>query len=50
MNENAYFALEIMWKGMVSIFAVMILLTLTVWIVTHITKDDDKSTDTSEPS
>ncbi len=47
MNETAYLALEIMWKGMVSIFAVMILLTLTVWIVTHVTKDEDKTSDAS---
>lgn len=41
MNTNAIFALEIMWKGMVSIFVVMILLTILVWFVTKFVKDSD---------
>ena len=35
-------SLEIMWKGMVSIFAVIIILTLLVYGVTKIFKDPEK--------
>lgn len=42
MNETAYLALEMLWKGMVSIFAVIVVLTFTVWVITHFIKDDDK--------
>ena len=39
MSETIFQALEIMWKGMVSIFAVMILLTVLVYIITKYIKD-----------
>lgn len=42
MNENAVLALEIMWKGTASIFVVMLLLTLLVWLITRFVKDPDK--------
>lgn len=32
-------ALEVMWKGMVSIFAVIIILTIFVYIITKFVKD-----------
>lgn len=39
MNETAWQALEIMWKGMVSIFAVIIILTILVYFITKLIKD-----------
>ncbi len=33
MTENVLMALEIMWKGMVGIFAATILIMLVVWIL-----------------
>ena len=33
MTENILMALEIMWKGMVGIFAATILIMLVVWIL-----------------
>lgn len=39
MNETALQALEIMWKGMVSIFAVIIVLTVLVYLITKFIKD-----------
>lgn len=39
MNETALQALEIMWKGMVSIFAVIIVLTILVYLITKFIKD-----------
>jgi Na+-transporting methylmalonyl-CoA/oxaloacetate decarboxylase gamma subunit len=42
-----YQALEVMWKGMVSIFTVIILLTIIVYLLGKFTKDkpvEDKST------
>lgn len=39
MNETALQALEIMWKGMVSIFAVIIVLTILVYLITKFVKD-----------
>lgn len=41
MNETLLQALELMWKGMASIFAVMVILTLCVFILTKIFKDKD---------
>ena len=38
-------SLEIMWKGMVSIFVVIIILTLLVYLVTKFIKDPDKKED-----
>lgn len=35
-------SLEIMWKGMVSIFAVIIILTLLVYVITKVFKDPEK--------
>ena len=45
MNETAWQALEIMWKGMVSIFAVILVLTLLVYLITIFVKDPEKKTD-----
>lgn len=45
MNETAWQALEIMWKGMVSIFAVILVLTLLVYLITKFIKDPEKKTD-----
>ncbi|MCI8372194.1 MAG: sodium pump decarboxylase gamma subunit [Lachnospiraceae bacterium] len=45
MNETAWQALEIMWKGMVSIFAVILVLTLLVYLITKFVKDPEKKTD-----
>lgn len=40
-------SLEIMWKGMLSIFVVIILLTLLVYLITKFVKDpEDKKDDT----
>jgi Na+-transporting methylmalonyl-CoA/oxaloacetate decarboxylase gamma subunit len=40
MNTVAIFqALEVMWKGMVSIFTVIILLTIIVYLLGKFTKD-----------
>ncbi len=36
MTENVLMALEIMWKGMVGIFAATILIMLVVWILSKI--------------
>ena len=36
MTENVLLALEIMWKGMVGIFAATILIMLVVWILSKI--------------
>lgn len=49
MIQTAYLAaadtvsqsLEIMWKGMVSIFAVIIILTLLVYLITRFIKDPE---------
>ncbi|NLJ95805.1 MAG: hypothetical protein GX321_01515 [Clostridiales bacterium] len=38
MNENIMYALEIMGKGMFSIFAVIILLTFIVYLMAKITE------------
>ena len=35
-------SLEIMWKGMVSIFVVIIILTLLVYLITKFVKDPKK--------
>lgn len=45
MNETAWQALAIMWKGMVSIFAVIIILTILVFIITKFVKDPAKKTE-----
>lgn len=47
MNETAWQALEIMWKGMVSIFVVIIILTLLVYMVTKFIKDPEKRNEES---
>lgn len=39
MNETTWQALEIMWKGMVSIFVVILILTLFVYLITKFVKD-----------
>lgn len=36
MTENVLMALEIMWKGMVGIFAATILIMLVVWVLSKI--------------
>ena len=36
MAENVLMALEIMWKGMVGIFAATILIMLVVWVLSKI--------------
>ena len=41
MNETFFQALEIMWKGMASIFVVMIILTIFVYLITKFIKDKD---------
>lgn len=53
MNQFMYLAasktvsqsLEIMWKGMVSIFAVIIILTVLVYAITKFVKDPVKKED-----
>jgi Na+-transporting methylmalonyl-CoA/oxaloacetate decarboxylase gamma subunit len=43
MNTEAiYQALEVMWKGMASIFTVIILLTIIVYLLGKFTKEKDK--------
>lgn len=41
MSETVSQSLEIMWKGMVSIFAVIIILTVLVYIITKFVKDPE---------
>lgn len=48
MNETAWQALEIMWKGMVSIFVVIIILTLLVYLITKFVKDPEKQKEENE--
>lgn len=43
MNETAWQALELMWKGMAGIFTVIIILTILVYLITRLTKDPDES-------
>lgn len=43
-TEIIYQALEVMWKGMFSIFAVIILLTVIVYVVNKVTKDKEDQT------
>lgn len=38
-------SLEIMWKGMVSIFVVIIILTLLVYVITKFIKDPGEKED-----
>lgn len=45
MNETAWQALEIMWKGMVSIFVVIIILTLLVYMITKFIKKPEKKSE-----
>lgn len=45
MNETAWQALEIMGKGMVSIFVVIIILTLLVYMITKFIKDPEKKSE-----
>jgi len=40
-TEVVYQALELMWKGMLSIFTVIILLTVLVYLINKFTKDKD---------
>lgn len=47
MNETAWQALEIMGKGMVSIFVVIIILTLLVYMITKWIKDPEKRNEES---
>lgn len=47
MNETAWQALEIMWKGMVSIFVVIIILTLLVYMITKFIKNPEKKSEES---
>lgn len=42
MNETAWQALELMWKGMAGIFTVIIILTILVYLITRLTKDPDQ--------
>lgn len=44
-NDVIAQSLEIMWKGMVSIFVVIIILTLLVSLITKIVKDPEKKED-----
>ena len=44
-NDVVNQSLEIMWKGMVSIFAVIIILTLLVYAVTKFFKDPEQKDD-----
>jgi Na+-transporting methylmalonyl-CoA/oxaloacetate decarboxylase gamma subunit len=41
-------ALEVMWKGMVSIFTVIILLTIIVYLLGKFTKNKTKEDTTTE--
>lgn len=41
-------SLEIMWKGMLSIFVVIILLTLLVYLITKFVKDPKEDTKKEE--
>ena len=43
MNETTWLALEIMWKGMISIFVVIIILALLICIITKFVKDPDQA-------
>lgn len=47
MNETTWQALEIMWKGMVSIFVVIIILTLLVYMITKFIRDPEKRNEES---
>lgn len=38
-------ALEIMWKCMLSIFVVIVILTILVYLITKFVKDSDKNSD-----
>ena len=38
-------ALEILWKGMLSIFVVIVILTILVYLITKFVKDSDKNSD-----
>lgn len=40
MNTAVLQSLEIMWKGMVSIFAVIIILTVLIYLIKKIAKKD----------
>jgi len=40
-TEVVYQALELMWKGMLSIFTVIILLTVLVYLINKFTRDKD---------
>lgn len=42
MNETFLQSLEIMWKGMASIFVVMIVLTVIVYFITKVFKDKEQ--------
>jgi len=40
-TQVVYQALEVMWKGMLSIFLVIIVLTVLVYIMNKITREKD---------
>lgn len=48
MNQNVIYALEVMGKGMLSIFAVILILTLIVVLLTKITNSPSKKKDDSK--
>ncbi|MDI9508391.1 MAG: hypothetical protein GX319_05365 [Clostridiales bacterium] len=48
MNENVMYALEIMGKGMASIFAVIFLLTLIVMLMAKLADNKTKDIDQDE--
>lgn len=41
MTEVINQSLEIMWKGMLSIFVVIVILTILVYLITKFVKDKD---------
>lgn len=45
MNDNLMIALEMMWKGMLGIFVVIILITAIVMILTKLDSSDKKKED-----
>lgn len=48
MNQNFMYSLEIMGKGMLSIFVVIILLTFIVMLLTYLTNLGNKKEDNGE--
>lgn len=45
MTEVLNQSLEIMWKGMLSIFVVIIVLTIFVYLITKFVKDKDSKSE-----